>query len=86
MGRVSCFLLPGKQLWFHSLDHSPPHFHAKKAGEWEYRVFFLLSRDSMLERKWQFKAISRKDAEALLDLSERFRFELLEEWELKVQS
>ncbi len=36
------------------VDHQPPHFHAKIRGEWEIRVFFLLSgaEDLSYEMEW----------------------------------
>lgn len=41
MARVRAFEIDGLVLWFFSYDHDPPHFHAKRAGEWEVRVYFL---------------------------------------------
>lgn len=35
MPKVACFKIPGLSCWFWSNDHDPPHFHAKKEGEWE---------------------------------------------------
>lgn len=38
MVRVVAFSLSGKELFFNTSDHSPPHFHVLKPGEWEIRV------------------------------------------------
>lgn len=40
MPKLVCFEIPGLSCWFWSNDHDPPHFHAKKEGEWEIRVKF----------------------------------------------
>ena len=52
MPRVASFDLPGIDCRFYSNDHEPPHFHAKRKDEWEYRVFFLQPRKHMLKLKW----------------------------------
>ena len=41
MSRVESFSVPGVECWFYSNDHRPPHFHARRRGEWSVRVFFL---------------------------------------------
>ena len=87
MGRVDAFKLPGVQLWFYSSDHAPPHFHAKRSGEWEIRVYFLLPPSEMWELKWTQPPSSgpkRKQLHQLVSLAERRRAELLLEWEAKV--
>lgn len=87
VARVTAFSLPGLDLWFNSSDHLPPHFHARRAGEWEIRVFFLLCREGHLERttKWSDRrGVRRADLDALLEGALRFRVELLVEWEAKV--
>ncbi len=53
MGRVECINIPGLELLFYSGDHGPPHFHAKRKGEWEIRVFFLWSTN--VEMKYNVK-------------------------------
>jgi len=52
MPKVKCFEIPGLYCWFWSNDHDPPHFHAKRNGEWELTVKFLEGGDSMFEMKW----------------------------------
>ena len=39
MPRLEAFSIPGLDLFFNSLDHLPPHFHARRRGEWEIRVY-----------------------------------------------
>jgi hypothetical protein len=41
MAVIKAFSIAGMKLWFYSNDHEPPHFHAKRNGEWEMRVKFL---------------------------------------------
>jgi hypothetical protein len=36
--RLDAFSVAGLELFFNSLDHLPPHFHARRPGEWEIRV------------------------------------------------
>ena len=54
MGRVESVATEGLELWFNSSDHLPQHFHLKRRGEWEIRVYFLLCTDGDLvfDRKW----------------------------------
>ena len=51
MGKVDCLSIDGVECWFWSQDHRPPHFHAKKPGEWHFRVWFLRKEGCMLERR-----------------------------------
>ncbi len=83
MGKVACFQLDGLVCTFYSNDHPPPHFHAKRRGEWECRVFFLLPSDQMLEPEWG--TIRTKDARLIRHRAEEHRVELLDEWAQKVQ-
>jgi hypothetical protein len=85
MGRISCFGIEGVQCWFNSQEHKPPHFHAKRRGEWEVRVHFMKSRTEMLEVKWKNERISRQDRKILCDKATTYRPELLKEWEEKVR-
>ncbi len=84
MGRVEAFALPGVYCWFNSDDHEPPHFHAKKAGEWHVKVKFLLPEAEMIERRWSSKSVSGKHQRALIRMAARNRAALLQEWERKV--
>jgi hypothetical protein len=85
MGRISCFSIEGIQCWFNSQEHKPPHFHAKRRGEWEFRVYFLKSRTEMLEVKWSVGRITKQDKRIICDKATTYRPELLKEWEEKVR-
>ena len=86
MGKVEAFNLPGIYCWFYSDDHRPPHFHAKKAGEWQVKVNFLLSEADMIECEWSKKSISGKHKRALIKMAVANRAVLLQEWEQKVNA
>jgi hypothetical protein len=51
MAKVDSFAIPGLECWFWSNDHDPPHFHVKRAGEWELKVNFLEDED-LFELEW----------------------------------
>lgn len=86
MGKLEAFSgLAGIECWFYSQDHRPPHFHAKRKGEWHYRVFFLRDRKDMLERvRGPRGMIKSQDESDLCEMAELYREELLSEWEKKV--
>lgn len=81
MVKVKAFSLSPLTLWFWSHDHDPPHFHAKKNGEWEYRVNFLEPASEMLVLKWSVKKPDAKTRKKLTQLAEQHRDALLQEWE-----
>jgi hypothetical protein len=35
VGKVDCFEIPGRKVWFNSNDHLPPHFHVENEDDWE---------------------------------------------------
>jgi hypothetical protein len=86
--RVSAIAIPGLDLWFNTSDHLPPHFHARKPGLWEVRVYFLTSSADRLDYqvKWPRgrRDPGRRERKAILQATLRHRVELLEEWERKV--
>jgi hypothetical protein len=86
MAKLKCISISGIQLWFYSNDHEPPHFHAKRKGEWEYKVKFLESAEEMFELVWSQKKrqMTKVERENLLELVEGNRIEILREWEQKV--
>jgi Domain of unknown function (DUF4160) len=86
MAKLACFTIPGIELWFFSHDHLPPHFHAKRRGQWEIRVFFLESSANEMFKvvRPKGKEISKGDLELLEAKVKAFRAEILEEWERKV--
>lgn len=74
MPRLEAFSIPGLDLFFNSLDHLPPHFHARRPGEWEIRVYFLVSGPKLAcDIKWS----------ALVNGN---RAQLFREWDAKVAS
>jgi hypothetical protein len=82
MATVRAFQSPGLKLWFYSNDHEPPHFHAKRSGEWEVKVRFLLPTGQMIEVKWSTKGgPTAKTLKKLCRLAEQHRPALLEQWE-----
>jgi len=86
MGEVECFHIEGVKCWFSSQDHRPPHFHAKRRGEWHCRVWFQRKEADMLERKpWPRGRMSVPDRKALQQMAADHRAELLQEWERKVK-
>ena len=85
LGKVDAFTIGGLDLWFNSHDHGPPHFHARRPGDWEIRVYFLSCTENALDfdMKWGREA-PRTYIQALLHRVATQRAELLEEWERKV--
>lgn len=88
MGRVACGTIAGLDLWFNSSDHDPPHFHARKPGAWEIRVFFRSCTAHQLDFDIKFllrePGPSSRERKALLALVLAHRSELYAEWETKV--
>jgi hypothetical protein len=86
LGKVEAFSIPGLDLWFNSIDHRPPHFHARRPGIWEMRVYILESTEIQLsyELKWGSYP-RRRYRDTLLEMVLQHRVTLLEEWEQKVQ-
>jgi hypothetical protein len=81
MANVTAFQMDGLKIWFYSDDHTPAHFHVKKSGEWEMRVFFMLDKDEMIQVKWSDKKLSRKIQKEICGLAEEHRVDLLIQWE-----
>ncbi|MCA9163467.1 MAG: DUF4160 domain-containing protein [Planctomycetales bacterium] len=81
MVTVTAFQIPGLTIWFWSNDHEPPHFHAKRRGEWEVRVNFLLDESEMIDVVWSDRAPSKKQLKHLATLAAQHRVALLEQWE-----
>ncbi len=83
MPKVTCFEIAGLTCWFWSNDHEPPHFHAKKEGEWEIRVKFPEGETQMFETVWGEDPggkILRQLKKAVI----KNRANLLVEWETNV--
>jgi hypothetical protein len=81
MPLVRCLSFPGIRCWFWSDDHDPPHFHAKRAGEWELRVNFLEDGDRLFQRIWVKKRIPGKVLREIRTIVLEQREALLLEWE-----
>lgn len=84
MAVIKAFSIAGMKLWFYSSDHEPPHFHAKRNGEWEVRVKFLENDEEMLELVWRKTAkasVSAQDKKLLQEMVNEHRLALLREWE-----
>lgn len=84
MALVSCFRLSWCRCWFYSRDHLEPHFHAKRAGEWEVRVFFL-EEPPRHEVKLVVGRVPVARLQDLLDLARAHRADLFREWSEKVK-
>ena len=88
MGKVQSFKLEGLDLFFNSNDHRPPHFHARKSGAWEIRIYILLcSKENGLVFTSKYPPnpeISSKEKKQILRLVLENREQLLDEWEKKV--
>ncbi len=87
MSKLRTFALDGLELFFNSQDHWPPHFHVRKPGCWEIRVFFLSSEPKELDfkMKWPLhKSPSSKEQSEILKQVLKHRDALLQEWEQKV--
>lgn len=80
MAIVAAFQVPGLKLWFWSNDHAPPHFHAKRPGQWEVKVHFLADPNKMIELCWETRKPTRRDMKALTELAEEHRLALLDQW------
>ncbi len=82
MAQVKAFAIGGVYMWIPSGDHEPPHFHARRAGEWAAKVYILEAREAMIELERPPDAIMRgSDRRALIRGVEQHRGELLAEWE-----
>jgi hypothetical protein len=84
MGKVDVISIHGVEFIFWSNDHDPPHFHAKKAGEWEYKVHFMEAKEQMLEMLWENKSMKGNLRRDLVELVASNRLALFAEWEAKV--
>lgn len=85
MGTLKTFSIEGMKIWFWSKDHNPPHFHVKRDGQWEYRVFFQEEESQrMFDQKWG-RLLSKADKKLLREKVIQHREAIFKEWEEKVQ-
>jgi hypothetical protein len=83
MGRIECVQIDGCVCWFYSRDHRPPHFHVKRAGEWEIRVFFH-EEPPYYEEVFVVRRPSSRVTREILTHAHSFRAQLYLEWSEKV--
>ncbi len=80
--------LEGLLIMFHSNDHEPAHFHCRKNGEWEVRVYIRESREDSLyyQIKWSVKSIGpdKNDIDRLYKYVTENKQSLEYEWKNKV--
>ena len=81
MVKVAAFQIDGVTLWFWSDDHEPPHFNAKRNGEWEVEVHFMRAPNEMIEVKWITRKMRGNLRRELCRLAEEHRLALLQQWE-----
>ncbi len=88
LSKVETFALDGLDLFFNSNDHLPQHFHVRKPGRWEIRVFFLRcsqQKGLIFDLKWPPNTgPSGKEKREILKLVVENRSALLMEWQKKV--
>jgi len=87
MGRVETISVEGLELYFHSSDHWPPHFHARKPGHWEIRIDIQDTTEEKLsfDLKWPRHIDLPARVPKILSVSvARNKAALLQEWETKV--
>lgn len=89
LGRIEEFNLKGLQAFFRSSDHHPPHFHVKKPGMWEIRVYVLTSSKNELDYSFKFPKnnsidLTSKEKKAILAFITSNREKILIDWSTKV--
>ncbi len=93
MPELDAFCISGLKLMFYSNDHSPPHFHAEKIGQWNIRIYIETTTEEQLafDVKWPKKSKStsippsdvRKELARLVVAN---RDVLMAEWSARVVS
>jgi hypothetical protein len=88
LGKIDAFAVAGIETWFYSLDHPPPHLHAKRPGEWEIRVYFLRFEKRHLDFDFEWcekkRGPNAGEKSAILEAVLGCREALLAEWNNKV--
>jgi hypothetical protein len=76
--------IAGLQIRLYSNDHDPEHIHIIKPGDWEIRVYFLLSGTNCLtyDLLWnnKNKRPSSKDMKRIATYIKDYKNELINEW------
>lgn len=82
MARVNAFGVAGVDMWFWSNDHEPPHFHARRPGQWSVEVCFMLAGNDIFQSVKPSNArMPRAIRRAIIRAVNDHRQELLEQWE-----
>lgn len=87
LGKIEEFNLEGLEAFFRSSDHDPAHFHVKKKGAWEIRVYILTPKEEGLHYSFKFQkkgSPSSKEEKAILNFVIKHREKLLLDWQTKV--
>ena len=88
MVKVDNFYIHGLEAFFRSSDHHAPHFHVKKKGQWEIRVYIITSTEnlhySVKFPKNQKQLPSSKEEKSILNFVTKNREQLYLDWEAKV--
>jgi hypothetical protein len=84
MPQVECIVFDGLEARLYSSDHEPPHFHLKRRGEWELRVYFLENERAMFETVWAKKVPAVSVLRGIAKEVSARRHALLLEWTQKV--
>ncbi len=88
MVKVKNFWVQGLEAFFRSSDHHPPHFHVKKRGAWEIRVYILTSTEKLHYSakfpKNRKSVLNSREEKAILDFVAKNREQLCGDWETKV--
>ena len=91
--RVAIFL--GIEIFFHTLDHLPPHVHAMKPGEWEIRIdldrtskanglIYTMKFPPQKKLPKGFSPLTSNERKQLLKYIVKEKAELLKLWQQKV--
>lgn len=82
MAEVEAFKVAGVRMFIPSGDHGPPHFHARRPGQWKARVFFMEAEARLFQDvKPPNARIGSSDRKAIIKGIRDHRKALLMEWE-----
>jgi hypothetical protein len=89
LGRIEEFSFQGLRAFFRSNDHRPPHFHVKRPGRWEIKVYILTSSKNRLDYSFKFPKnnsviLTSQEEKAILGFVTRNREKLLLDWQTQV--
>ncbi len=90
---MTTFAISGLEIFFHTLDHCPPHVHVLKSGEWEIRIDLdRTSKANGLIYNVKFpkrlpkgySPLTSKERKELLEHVIKHKAALLKQWQEKV--